>query len=723
MPYSIDRLYTAARAPLHVDAIRVWQQSLQAHHDGQTSVLARGIDTVGLVALAGQAQLCQTSVFVHLDTFCGPRPVGVGGLAAPRPVPEAIGPWAQDVMSGRETRFVAAAGAVAGRIGATLVVVGQLLVSAIWLGITLAVGLMTAVYRAAWAGMFTATPMPVGLVPLVTTPSDGSDTSGPSGSRRARRIERTPSSICEAPPTPDARRGMFSACTRGNASALANLPRLAKPEALRRGRTQTPWQTPKMRRALQAGSQASRTQVSSALQMRFVWPEPVGGTQGQCPLRRSNIRQLVQALGHRPVFAHLGLQGPGHPGPSYVSLDLLHFQHMFVLAGRAQHEALTLMPSVLAAVEPRITWLEDAPLESNYVRVPRTTPDNLPTPSEIYPAPGVGHNVVETLMALWHRLGAEHRRTSAESPDIALAAAQSRRRWPLAGLQRSRSEPWSQNASIAWRNERRAAGVDEAFVRVLRPTPPSTKTLTGPRLNDESLETFLQRLRDDGRDASAYAGGGEAFLAMVRALHAQNEALEPERPQQTPGPLGLHPQFIKDLPRAAFYIYPNGPGTQAEDAFEVNQSLAGQWNKALNASVNVQACAPLLSTWLDKLLPLDRGLLREDVTLEATQAGLAAACEAVQRSAQPGLLITPTDQKSIEFVLWSDDKDGRVHIVGMVQYGSMMVMNQDGDADDNQTPLYPYRVHVHLSVGARADRNTPRDVVVHEGNWSTVAPW
>ncbi|RYF06449.1 MAG: hypothetical protein EOO40_09125 [Deltaproteobacteria bacterium] len=267
----------------------------------------------------------------------------------------------------------------------------------------------------------------------------------------------------------------------------------------------------------------------------------------------------------------------------------------------------------------------------------------------------------------------------------------------------------------------------------------------------ESLRTFLQRLQNDREHSPcAFAGGRKAFVDKMRALYAASIAGEQHRGQHNEhqalqqalsSPLGLHPQFVKDLSRSAFYVFAQGPKTLPEQAFEVNAMLAPTWQGALGAQDNVALCAGKLASWLDVICPHALGLLRFDVTAEATQAALAIAYQAVHHAAELGHLTVPLDQKSTEFVLWPDAEDNRVHVVGIAQYGSLMVTPQPAESrhasrvarapelgcaadDDNiHTPLYPYRMHLHLSIGVRQSLAEPRDIVLHDGNWHTLVPW
>lgn len=624
-----------------------------------------------LAALTAQARLCETAAFRRLDTYSTREPAGGACPANDRLLAPAA------VQTGLPASMIGAARAAASLVGAILggAVLGM--VSLMWLSLNLAVGLMAAVYRVGWARVFVAMSPPAGVLPPLSTPGDTAEGSAQKPS--AARARLSPAAALDL---------------RGRTSGSESGGRIG---------------------GLGPQSASQRLQ-RAALSLTAEGPPPMLGARHARARRRASTTPLTSRLD--AAFVHAGaslslLQPSLHP--RVESFELERFRSRLLQAAQTP-----------AASVPRSQWLDEAVCQEGYVPVAHSTPVDSPTPSETLRAQLLGQSMLGGLKDMWQALG---RATSAAAPetghkvlDVPHEAPRPAARWPLA-LQRSTSEPWSAQASEVWRTQRRWAGTQDSFVRIVAPSLPSAKTRTGPRLPHEGLGAFLQRLRDDGQgEQSAYEGGSVAFVVEVRRLYAQNMQHEAGRAMASVGPLGLDAQFIKDIRRHAFYVFAQGLNTAPGDAFELNARLDAHWDAARTPADNLLACEAQLAPWLDTICPRARGLLRQDATFEASQAALAAACQAVQLHARPGALVTPTDQKSTEFVMWPGADDHRVHIVGIVQYGSMQVMHPDAD-DDVQAPLYPFRMHLHLSVGARYDAQAPKDIQIHEGNWNIIAPW
>lgn len=731
MPYSIDRLNLSPRVIFRHDFICQKQRDLHAHRERQTGIWAQRADTVGLVALGGQARLCDSDSFRRLDAFCASFSMPNHDISS-----NSLG---SEALCGAEANIVSALSGSALLIGSTLVYAVQAAISGAYIVVTAAAVVVDAARRVIWPGASFGLPLGFGLMAPVTMqqPADQALVPQAPSAQPARQAARPSgrqraAARRAAAATADSIRRFGGAMPPFYAELLArvaNNVRLAPPPSSGRALV--------MNVPTPVVAAQGRQLAVLAPAVRFTWPQLVGAA-APAPSANHFAPHTSYSLVYHPSSAPLGLRAHGHAAPMVFWLDLQDLQQLcatFIsaqqtrggpgaeavgaaLAARGASSTRT-APSLLC----RSRILEFAPFVETQYLTPRGRIMASRTSRQAFIMAGSGYDALLTLISAWNCLGSEQKRrlATAQEPllwfrrtsQLGLASAQPIESPALPRFVEVEDEVLAPSA----------AETDDDYVSILAPTPPAVRTSSGPRLPDEKLEVFLQRLRADGGARSLYEGGDAAFVSRVRELHAKNQERERKTASQPEALLGLHPQFIKDLPRSSYYVYPQGKHTAPAAAFEVYESLKGHWDETRSLNENIAKCTPLLSSWLDVVLPRTRGLLREDVTFEATQAGLAAACEAVQCNAQPGHVVTPMQQKSTEFVVWPDNDDGRVHIVGLVQYGSMMVMSLSGDHESMHTPLYPYRMHVHLSVGERPERTTPPDVVIHEGSWSNVAPW
>jgi hypothetical protein len=242
----------------------------------------------------------------------------------------------------------------------------------------------------------------------------------------------------------------------------------------------------------------------------------------------------------------------------------------------------------------------------------------------------------------------------------------------------------------------------------------------GPRTPDDTPAVLLARLGPRPGSVGLWPGSNAEFVSRMAQVHRNMCLSYASRPVNSDH-AGVAMQFFRDLPRQHTYVYGVGPEGRLRPAVDVRPTVQLAVNIAPPLKAKEEAILPVIVPWLDRLCPESDGLLRHDVTSEATQAALAIPLLVLRGDHTDGSLTTFRGQQTPEVILWRDMATARVNVVAISQFAERYVMSAEGE-ETFCRPHAPYCLWAHFSIGRRDAITAPMDLVFHAGNALTQAP-